>query len=181
MKALVVLALVAATASAEPLPPGSIGLVAGGNSGTGADAKKLGAGYSFGLQAAWQPMNTDRRVGWAIRWGTFFGNYNLYSGSAARIDSSIRTVQMDFTAGLRFRPWDAPASYITLRGGAEFFRANEPIEPSTMQRSFVGGITEVGYEHFGGWYLLDVDVRYGLFGSQPSNVALLVGFSLVGP
>jgi hypothetical protein len=178
MRALVVLALVAATASADPLPPGAIGAVVGVPAGTGADAKKLGVGYTFGFQAAWQPMNTDRRLGWAVRWGTFFGNY--YSGSAARIDSSVRTVQMDFTAGLRFRPWDTPSSYVTLRGGAEFFRANEPLPP-LMQRSFVGGITEVGYEHVGGWYLLDVDVRYGLLGSQPSNVAVLVGFSVVGP
>jgi hypothetical protein len=179
MRALVVLALVAATASADPLPPGSLGIVpVGVASGTGADAKKIGAAYTFGFQAAWQPMNTDRRLGWAVRWGTFFGRY--YGGSAARIDSVLRTVQMDFTAGLRFRPWDTPASYVTLRGGAEFFRMNEPIPPS-MQRAFVGGITEVGYEHFGGWYLLDVDVRYGLLGSEPSNVALLIGISLVGP
>lgn len=180
MKGLVVLALVAATASADPLPPGSIGAVPlGAASGTGADAKKLGVGYTFGFQAAWQPMNTDRRLGWAVRWGTFFGNY--YSGTAARIDSSVRTVQMDFTAGLRFRPWNTPSSYVTLRGGAEFFRANEPLPP-VMQRSFVGGITEVGYEHyFGTSVLFDVDVRYGLFGSQPSNVAVLFGISLVGP
>ena len=178
MRALVVLALVAATASAEPLPPGSIGLVAGGNSGTGADAKKLGAGYSFGLQAAWQPMNSDSRLGWALRWGTFFGRY--YSGSAAQIDAVLRTVQMDFTGGLRVRLWDTPKNYLTLRGGAEFFRSNEPLI-LPMQRSFVGGIAEVGYEYFGGWYLFDVDVRYGLFGSDPSNVALLFGFSLTGP
>lgn len=176
--AVVALALVAGTASAEPLPPGSLGLVLGGASGTSADAKKLGAGYAFGVQAAWQPMNTDRHVGWAIRWATTFGNY--YGGNAARIDSSLRTVQMDFTAGFRLRPWDTASSYLTLRGGVELFRANEPLPP-TMQRSFVGGIAEVGYEHYFGSFLLDVDVRYGLAGSEPSNLALLVGAAISGP
>jgi hypothetical protein len=178
MKGLVVLALVASTAAADPLPPGSLGLVVGGNSGTGADAKRIGAGYSFGFQAAWQPMNTDRRLGWAVRWGTFFGNY--YAGSAAQIETSLRTVQMDFTAGLRFRPGASPSNYLTLRGGAELFRTNEPLSMSS-QRAFVGGIGEAGFEHYFGGILFDVDVRYGMFGSQPSNVALLFGISLSGP
>jgi hypothetical protein len=178
MRFLVVLALVAGTASAEPLPPGSLGLVVSGNAGTGADAKKIGAGYAFGLQAAWQPMNSDRRLGWALRWSTMFGNY--YSGSAAQIESSLRTVQMDFTGGFRLRPWATPNNYVTLRGGVELFRANEPLPP-TMQRAFVGGIAEVGFETYSFGPLLDIDVRYGLFGSEPSNVALIVGIAISGP
>lgn len=178
MRCLVVLALVASTAAADPLPPGSLGVAAGVPSGTGADAKRIGVGYTFGFQAAWQPMNTDNRAGWAIRWGTFFGNY--YAGSAAQVESSLRTVQMDFTGGIRVRPWSAPTNYLTLRGGAELFRTNEPLSMGT-QRSFIGGIAEVGYEHYFGGVLLDVDVRYGLIGSQPNNVALLIGVSLTGP
>src|SRR3954470_21843114 len=98
MKALLALVALSTVAAADPLPPGSLGLVTGATSGTGADAKVLGAGYyQFGAQIAWQPMNTDRHVGWAVRWATMFGSF--YNGSAAQIESTLRTVQMDFTAG----------------------------------------------------------------------------------
>ena len=57
--------LVSASAHAEPLPPGTIGPLTGALSGTGADAKRIGYGiYSFGLQASWHPMTTERTRGW---------------------------------------------------------------------------------------------------------------------
>lgn len=178
MRWLLAIALLATAAAADPLPSGSIGLVGGGESGTGADAKVIGFGYNVGLMAAWQPMNTDRHIGWAVRWATLFGG--LYTGSAAQIESTLRTVHMDFTAGVRYRPWASPSSYLTLRGGAEMLRTNEPLPPQ-MHRSFVGGIAELGVEHYIGPALFDVDLRYGLVGSEPSNVALLFGVSLTGP
>jgi hypothetical protein len=178
MRALLVIALVASTAAADPLPSGALGLTFGGMSGTGADAKRIGFGYTFGLSAAWQPMNTDRRWGWAIRWATFFGN--LYDGSAAKVDPSLRTVQMDLTAGVRVRPWASPNRYLTLRGGAEALRTNEPLPP-TNHRSFVGGIAEIGLDQYLGGFMFDLDLRYGLVGSEPSNIALILGVAITGP
>lgn len=178
MRVLLVIALVASTAAADPLPSGALGLVGGGTSGTGADAKRIGAGYTFGFSAAWQPMNTDRRWGWAIRWATLFGN--LYGGNAAQVDPSLRTVQMDLTGGLRVRPWASASRYLTLRGGAEALRTNEPLPP-TNHRSFVGGIAEVGVDQYLGGFMMNIDVRYGLIGSEPSNIALIVGIAITGP
>src|SRR5437868_15340159 len=95
-----VLLLVATAASADPLPPGTIGPVFGITSGTGADARRLGYGiFPFGLQASWQPMTTDQRRGWSLRWGTMFGR--LYNGSAALIGDELLTVQMDLMVGIR--------------------------------------------------------------------------------
>jgi len=178
MRWVLAIALLATTAAADPLPSGSIGAVIAGDSGTGADAKVIGAGLNFGLQAAWQPMNSDRRLGWAIRWATLFGLF--YNGSAAQIESTLRTVHMDFTAGMRYRPWASPSRYLALRGGAEMLRTNEPLPPQ-MHRSFVGGIAELGFEQYAGPVLFDFDLRYGLLGSEPSNVALFFGLSLTGP
>jgi hypothetical protein len=182
MKAALAIALVASIsgAAADPLPPGSLGMFIGPTSGTGADAKVIGGGLTFGAQAAWQPMNTDRHFGWAVRWATMFGL--LYSGSAAQIEPTLRTVQIDFTAGIRYRPWASPSSYFTLRPGVELLRLNEPLPPA-MHRSFVGGIVEVGFERyvFAHSFLVDVDLRYGLLGSEPANVALLFGFAVTGP
>ena len=185
-RALVATAVIGALASspsrarAEELPPGTIGFVFGVLSGTGADAKRLGFGYyQFGMQAAWQPTSTDRRWGWTVRWGTMFGT--LYGGSAAQIETELHTMQMDLTAGLRFRPWATPTRYLTARVGGELLRSNEPIPP-LMQRAFVGGIASVGLDQYLGGFMFNVDVRYGLIGNDgPREVALLLGVGLAGP
>jgi hypothetical protein len=177
--------LSARTADADKLPSGAIGAVVGLVSGTGADAKRLGFGvYTFGLQAAWSPMSTEQNIGWSVRWSTMFGWF--YGGNAARIDSTLRTVQMDLSAGGRFRPWPNPRRYLTARVGAQLFRSNQPIalagEAETMSdREFIGGVATVGFEQYLGSTLLSIDVRYGLVPEGPKHVALLVGFALTGP
>lgn len=177
--------LCARTAVADDLPSGAIGPVFGLVSGTGSDAKRLGFGfYTFGLQAAWSPMKTENRFGWTVRWSTMFGWF--YGGNAARIDSTLRTVQMDLSVGGRFRPWVSPRRYLTARVGAQLFRSNEPIalagEADTMtHREFIGGIATVGFEQYLGSTMFNIDVRYGLVPEGPKHVALLVGIALIGP
>jgi hypothetical protein len=175
-----VLCALGSRASAEPMPSGTLGLVFGGISGTGADAKRLGYGvHQFGMQAAWQPMLTERPWGWSIRWGTMFGI--LWNGDAAQIDSELHTMQMDLTLGLRFRPWKTPSRYLTVRAGGELLRANEPIPP-LMQRAFVGGIASVGLDQYISIVQLNFDVRYGMIGNDgPRQLALLVGIGVTGP
>lgn len=174
----------ACPAAAEPMPPGSIGIVTGTVAGTGADAKRLGVGFYYGGHAAWQPTDTDRRYGYTLRWSTMLGR--LYGAEAAQIENQLQTVQMDLTVGARFRPWSTPRRYLTARIGAELLRANEPIplsdEPGgAMQRAFVGGIASLGFDQYIYNFLLSVDVRYGLIGDGPNQLALLVGFGVTGP
>ena len=76
---------VAAPARAEPLPSGSLGVMFGAGGGTGKYARTLGLGYyQFGAQAAWQPMTTERRIGWSLKWSFVFGT--MYGADSARID-----------------------------------------------------------------------------------------------
>ena len=179
------LAAVAAPAQSEPLPPGAIGPILGGVSGTGADAKRLGAGVQYGAQASWQPMSSDRSWGWALRWATMFGRN--YGGTAAQIDSKLSTLQMDVTVGLRYRPWATPRRYLTMRAGVELLRTNEPIPTSSdagaeMRRAFLGGVASVGLDQYlWSFAMLSVDVRYGTIGGGPSQIALVVGLGVVGP
>jgi hypothetical protein len=175
-----VLALRVPAASADKLPPGTIGFMFGVLSGTGADAKRLGFGfYQFGMQASWQHTDTDSRLGWSVRAATMFGT--LYSGTAAQIDSQLHTMQMDLMVGLRFRPWTTPSRYLTARVGGELLRANEPIPP-LMNRAFVGGIASVGLDQYLGGFMFNVDVRYGLIGPEaPRELALIIGVGLTGP
>jgi hypothetical protein len=186
-KVALTLVLLAATASAEPMPSGAIGLVTGGVAGTGADAARVGAGfYDFGAQASWQPTTTESHIGWTVRWSTLFGI--MWGGNAARIDPSLRTVQMDFTLGVRVRPWASVTRYLSLRGGIELLRSNDPIATdetgtSLGNRDFLGPIASVGLDQYiAGALLLDVDVRYGMIAvGGPAMIALLVGIGFAEP
>jgi hypothetical protein len=171
------LAALAPAARAEPLPSGSMGIMFGAGGGTGSYAKQLGVGYyQFGAQAAWQPMATERRFGWSLKWSFLFGT--MYDAEAARIDLYLRTLQMDFMAGVRFRPGVSPLRYLALRGGVELFRSNELIAP-TNQRAFVGPVAAAAFEQYAfGAFLFNVDVRYGLIGSGPTEIAVLAGASI---
>src|SRR5262245_31412307 len=90
-----------APAAAESLPSGSLGLVAGAASGIGVDASRLGFGYQIGGQAAWQPMTTENRFGWSIKWSFVFGT--MYDAGAASVGDNLLTLQMDLMLGVRIR------------------------------------------------------------------------------
>jgi hypothetical protein len=65
-----------------------------------------------------------------------------------------------------------------LRGGVELFRTNEVIAPDN-QRAFVGPVAAAAIEQYAfGLLMFNLDVRYGLIGSGPSEVAVLVGASI---
>jgi len=176
-----VLAAAGPAAHGDPLPSGSIGVMFGAGGGTGQYARKLGLGYyQFGGQAAWQPMTTDQRIGWSAKWQFVFGT--MYGAESARINVNLLTLQMDFMAGLRIRPGDNRTRYLALRGGVELFRANEGIAPddgTARQRAFVGPVAEAAFEQYAfGAFLFNVDVRYGLIGSGPAEIATLIGVSI---
>lgn len=179
MRALAIAAIVlaAAAASAEPLPAGSIGVLTGAVSGTGADASKLGYGYILGAQAAWQPMTTEQRINFTAKWTVQFAT--MYDAGASRVSDQLRTLQMDLTAGIRVRPGVNPSRYITLRGGGALFRADQVIPPK-MYRAFAGAIATVGMEQYIAGWLLNIDVRYGLIGTGPTELGLVIGFSKTG-
>ena len=186
MRALVASAVLVtcATAVAEPLPSGAIGIFTGAISGTGADAKRIGAGYyQIGAQASWQPTTTEQRVGWTLKWSTMFGA--LYGGSAQHIEPALHTVQMDLTIGVRLRPWTTPTRYLTLRAGGELLRANEPIPtdtPMDSHRAFFGAIASIGLDQYAAGLLFNIDVRYGMIGGTgPAELALLLGAAFTGP
>lgn len=174
------IAAAASPARAEPLPSGSLGIMFGAGGGTGRYARSLGRGYyQFGAQAAWQPMTTERRLGYSLKWSFAFGT--MYDADSATTDLRLRTLQMDFLAGVRIRPGDSRARYLAARAGVELFRANQPVMPDNS-RAFVGPVVDAAFEQYAfGAVLFNVDVRYGLIGSGPAAIALFAGASISVP
>jgi hypothetical protein len=172
------------TSSGAELPKGAIGITTGVVAGTGPDNKRVGTGfYEFGAQASWQPMTTEKRYGWTIRWSALFGL--MYGGSASHIDTTLRTVEMDLTAGIRVRPWSSVSRYLTFRVGVDLLRSNEPIptdDSMTGSRSYVRGVASLGIDWYVSIFMLNVDVRYVRVGSDaPAEGALMIGGAFAGP
>jgi len=168
----------AAPAAAEPLPPGSIGMIVGAASGTGVDANRLGFGYQVGGQAAWQPMATERRLGWALKSSVAFGT--MYDAGAASVGDTLKTLHMDLMLGLRIRPGANPSRYLTLRAGGQLLRANQVVPPSE-HRAFAGGVASVGLDQYAYGFLFNFDVRMGQIGTGPTIIALVFGAGKTGP
>jgi hypothetical protein len=103
----------------------------------------------------------------------------MYGAAASRVSDQLLTLQMDLTAGIRIRPGVNPSRYVTLRGGGALFRADQVIPPK-MYRAFAGAIATVGIEQYISGWLLNIDVRYGLIGTGPTSVGLVIGFSKTG-
>jgi hypothetical protein len=167
-----------AAAAAESLPPGSLGVIVGAASGTGIDANRLGFGYQVGGQAAWQPMITENRIGWAIRWSAAFGT--MYDAGAASVGDTLKTLHMDLMLGLRVRPGLDPSRYLTLRAGGQLLRANQGVPPS-RSRAFAGGVASVGVDQYAYGFLFNVDVRVDQIGTGPTIIALMFGAGKTGP
>jgi hypothetical protein len=172
-------------AAAEELPPGSLGVIVGAASGTGVDANRLGFGYQIGGQAAWQPMVTERRIGWAIKWSAAFGT--MYSAGAASVGDTLKTLHMDLMLGLRLRPGQNPSRYLTLRAGGQLLRANQVIpranqvSASSNQRAFAGAVASLGVDQYAYGFLFNVDVRVDQIGAGPTIIALMFGAGKTGP
>ena len=176
--AITAIAALGAPAAAEPLPPRSLGVIIGAASGTGIDANRLGFGYQVGGQAAWQPMETERRLGWGLKWSVAFGT--MYEAGAASVGDTLKTLHMDLMLGVRVRPGRDPSRYLTLRAGGQLLRANQVVPPST-ERAFVGGVASVGLDQYAYGFLFNLDVRVDQIGPGPTIIALVVGAGKTGP
>jgi hypothetical protein len=184
----------AAPARAESLPPGSIGLVGALASGTFADASRLGYGYQLGAQAAYQPMRTENRLGFSLKWSFVFGT--MYSADSARVGNELLTFQMDLMAGLRIRPGVSATRYLTVRVGPQLMRTNQVIPTMSMdeepQRAFIGAVASVGVDWYagipwlGGRFVYSLEARLCQIDipgvrSSPSTLAIMLGIGKTGP
>jgi hypothetical protein len=136
--------LVAAPAAADSLPSGMIGPVLGGRQGVGAVEPQFGLGAVLGVEAGWQPMRAQQRVGVALRWRTLFSGY--WSNDASNVAGDLRVIEMDFGVYARFA-LGAQARYFDLGGGWSVLRANVPLPPDDV-RTYEGPYAGFGLEQY---------------------------------
>jgi len=170
-----------ARAESDRLPSTSLGVTTGVVAGAGPSAKPLGVGFALGFAAALQPMRSDQRLGWSLRWSSLFQYQNILSNAtAARISGDVRLYQADVVFRGRFAPTDRSGTYLTAGVGLSLLRSNQPVPPDS-QRVWAGAIVTLGVDRYV-WsgVLLSLDTRFGLIGNGPTTIATLltVGYGL---
>ena len=178
LAALGTLGTTASTAHADPLPPAHAGLAMLISHGGGTSANDLGTGVGAAIQAGWQPMTTEQRLGWVVRWGW---SRNLYGDApAAPVTRDLELTELEMTVGARLAPTAAAGRYLTARVGAALLRSNESIPPDDT-RSYVGPLGYVGYEQaFVGPIDVSIELRYSLITAGPSQVSACIGLGWSG-
>jgi hypothetical protein len=146
MRALLVAAALAlaAPAAADGLPSGFIGPIIGVRAGVGSVQSQFGLGALWGVEAGWQPMRPQQRVGLALRWRTIFSGY--YSADPSNLATDLRVIEMDAGAYGRFAV-GRKGGYFDVGAGWSVLRANVPLAPRD-QRSYTGPYAAVALEKF---------------------------------
>jgi hypothetical protein len=87
-------------------------------------ADELGFGYALGVEAGYQPMDPEQRIGWGASWATML---SYYGSGSARVADQLALVEMDL--GLRLRVALGARRRLVLHGGGggALLRLNEPV------------------------------------------------------
>ncbi|HVV85388.1 MAG TPA: hypothetical protein VHE35_20145 [Kofleriaceae bacterium] len=180
MRAAAVAALAAAAlaaprvAAADPMPLGRVSGQVGMKAGTGAFAARLGTGFAFGFEAAYQPLGADQSIGLGLSWST---TWSYYGAGSARVADSLAMLEM--AAGVRVRvPLGAHRRQVLfLGGGGAIIRANEP-PVGDGDRTYLGPWAAAGVEFMLLGAQVGVEARYVLARSQDGTLGamLSIGF-----
>lgn len=167
-------AATAPAASADPMPSGRISGQVGLKAATGGFAARLGTGYAFGLEAAYQPMRPDQSIGLGLSWST---TWSYYGAGSARVADGLAMLELE--AGVRARvPLGAMRSQVLfLAGGAALIRVNEP-PVVDGERAYLGPWAAAGVEGMLFGAQLGLEARYVVARSDDGTIGLLlsVGF-----
>jgi hypothetical protein len=171
--ALAALTMPAATARADTLPSGMIGPVVGVRDALGAVADQFGFGALWGVEAGWQPMSPNRRVGIAVRWRTLFSGY--WSHEPSSVADNLRVIEMDAGLYARIALGETRASFFNLGAGWSLLRANVPLPPKD-RRSYTGPYAGLGLETFvSGSTSITFEMRAGELALGPLTISAIFG------
>lgn len=163
----VALGLSTLVAAPSELPTGRLSVITGPRAGTGGLADELGLGCVIGVEAGYQPMGPDQRLGWGASWSTLL---SWYGDGSARVADQLAMVEMDL--GLRVRAALGARRRLTLHGGGggALLRLNEPVVRD-------GSRAEVGFWAAGG---IEFSLRGTIVGVSLRYAPIVNGSGTIG-
>ena len=141
--------------------------------GVGPTDGKIGFGWAIGVDAAWQPMGPDQRVGWSVNWSLLWAYFGEEAG--ARVTDTLDLLELDIGGRLRVAPRVGHPQYVFGGAGAGLIGANAP-HSADQGRTDYGVYGAIGVEQ-GLWntLLLTLELRTGFLGSEPTLATGLLG------
>ena len=165
---------VAVPAAADELPAGRFGVVGGPRLGNGAFGDRFGWGWVWGMEAGYNPTDTDRNwsfgLAWSVSWGWFGADRPEIN------DGSLWLLEMSFGTRVRRLLGETSQAFLVGNVGVTVLRTNTPIPPEN-ERSYWGPYAGIGVEGYAGSKLVGLEARYGVFAGGPGSLSILVGFS----
>jgi hypothetical protein len=159
---------------ADPMPTGRVSGQAGIKAATGSFASRLGVGYAFGFEAAYQPLRPDQSIGVALSW---FTTWSHFGEGSARVAGSLAMLELGAGARLRAPLGVRRRQVIFLGGGLGLIRLNEPVVEDG-DRSYVGWWANGGIEGVLFGAQVGLEARYVVTRTDDGTIAFLlsVGF-----
>ena len=177
LRALVATALIGSStpAVADSLPAGRFGVVAGARTGVGALGDRFGWGPVWGMEAGYNPADTERDWSFGVAWSVLWGYFGADRPEVS--DGSLWLLEMNLGGRVRRLVGEANQAYLVGSMGLTLLRTNTPIPPDN-ERSYVGPYAGIGLEGYANSkYLLSFEVRYGVFAGGPGSLSIWAGFS----
>lgn len=178
--ALVIPGAGAGPATAEPLPTGRVSLHVGAKASTGAFASRMGLGFAYGFEAAYQPLRGDQSIGLGLSWATTWSTYGEGSARVASCEPVLGwnvsncMAMLEMMAGARARvPLGVRRRQVLfLGGGIALIRLNEPpVEDG--ERSYVGPWAAAGIEGLLFGLQVGGEARYVLTDDNDGTIGFL--------
>lgn len=160
-------------AHADVMPPGKVGGLVGLRNGVGATDGEIGFGWAVGVEASWQPMGLDQRLGWGVNWSLLWAYFGDEAG--ARITRTLDLLELDVGGRLRLALRPGHPQIVFVGAGAGLIGANAP-HTADQGRTDYGVYAAVGAEH-GMWGIMHVtlELRTGFLGTEPTLATGLLG------
>ena len=171
-----------AAAAADRLPTGRVSVQVGAKASTGAFASRMGLGFAYGFEAAYQPLRADQRLGLGLSWATTWSTYGEGSARVAgcevlgitwSLSNCLAMLEMMVGARVRVPLGVRRRQVLFLGGGVALIRVNEP-PVQDGDRSYVGPWAAAGVESLLFGLQVGVEARYVLTSSDDGTIGFLL-------
>ena len=166
----------AADPGGDEVPTGKFDVLTGLRQNVGTLGSQWGFGWVLGLGAGYQVVsNTGGTLSLGLTWSALWGHFGAESSTT--VEDPLKVFEMSFGLRVRRQLGELTPRYLFVSGGTTLLRASVPIPPDS-DRLYLGGYGGVGLEQYVlGRAFVGLEARYGLFGSGPASLTLMLSLS----